>query len=236
VLLYECLCGHTPFQARNYNALMAAILSFAHRPIYDCLPRLDPELAEIVESCLIKDRQARTQSAGLLAEQLEAVALRLYGGKQRRSSDRLSIAPRASLVPRALVPPDTLPIGVRLWRFARRGPPPRVLALSGAIGGTALGLVLGVQISRSSPEPSPAAHEPSNGTTARTERGLGEPDVVPIDPPRAAPERVAAAGDRRDLVSAVARGLGIEPKRARRKAPPQKPNAVALAPKRRNPY
>jgi eukaryotic-like serine/threonine-protein kinase len=240
VLLYECLTGETPFRARNYNALMLAILSRAHPPIYERLPRLDAELAELVEGCLIKDREARVQRAHEVAEQLEAIALRLCGGvapdgRQRRASDRLSIGPRSSLLPRALLPPAALPVGVRLWRRLRAGATPRTLGIAGALGGTALGMVIGVQIARSKP----SASAPIASLQTHAERQPGEPEVVPV--PSTAPEAIPSAvsrGDPPDLVNAVARGLGIEKRqRPQRKQPPPQPRseAVAFVP-RKNPY
>jgi eukaryotic-like serine/threonine-protein kinase len=240
VLLYECLTGETPFRARGYNALMLAILSVAHRPIYERLPRLDAELAELVEGCLIKDREARVQSAEAVAEQLEAIALRLCrsasdgGQQQRRASDRLSIGPRSSLVPRALLPPAALPIGVRLWRRVRAGASPRTIAITGAISGTALGMALGVQIARPKP---PAITDTTSLPAPQAERRAGEPEVVPVDAPSPAAPTTVAARSERDLVTAVARGLGIERRqRPRGKKPPAPPpESIALAP-RKNPY
>jgi eukaryotic-like serine/threonine-protein kinase len=236
VLLYECLTGETPFRARNYNALMLTIMAVAHRPIYERLPRLDHDLAELVEGCLIKDREARVQSAAQVAEQLEAIALRsCRAGQPRRASDRLSIGPRSSLVPRALLPPEALPVGVRWWRRARASVSPRALGITGALAGSVLGIALGVQIARAKPGASSAA--PNATEPPRWERRAGEPEVVPVDGRSLPPPRAEASNQERDLVRSVARGLGIERRqRQRGKEPPVPPrDPVALAP-RKNPY
>jgi serine/threonine-protein kinase len=109
VLLYESLCGVLPFTSANYNALMLAIVSRPHLPIYERLPRLDRELAELVEACLIKDRDARIQTAREVSDALVSIAERL-GSAPRRSIP----APRSSLAP-GLIESRALPFGVRLW-------------------------------------------------------------------------------------------------------------------------
>ncbi len=228
VLLYECLYGDLPFVARNYNALMLAIVSRPHVPIYERMPRLDPELAELVESCLIKDREARIQSAREVADTLDAIALRL-SRPHRRSSDRRSLpGSRPSLAP-GLLPPATLPLGVRLWQLARSGAAPRVLAVSGAIGGTAVGLAIGVAITARDPEPIAAA-----ASSARPPEP--EPKVTPVES-LPEPRGVAQRGPE-DLTEAVAQGLGVQPRKRSPRAKPARPGApdrFALAP-RKNPY
>src|SRR6185503_16879638 len=74
VVIYECLSGRTPFRASNYNAMMVAILSAPHVPLRSFAPDCDIELARVVESCLVKDPEARTQTALEVAEALESFA------------------------------------------------------------------------------------------------------------------------------------------------------------------
>lgn len=231
VLLYECSSGRPPFRAANYNALMLAIVSVPHEPIAQKVPRLDAELAELVESCLVKDREARTQSALEVAERLERVARRLshpsrVGGQRRRATDRLSLsAPSvaAGSVPRgARLPAGAFPVGVRCWQFLTRRAPPAGLMAGGAIGGTAVGLAIGVALATSKP--------------AEARRHQPEPSVAAAQPalqPERAPEpgepaRGASAGEE-DLVRATARALGVKQGRG-----PATPKLATLP--RKNPY
>ncbi|MFO0568361.1 MAG: serine/threonine-protein kinase [Polyangiaceae bacterium] len=93
VLLYESFSGKQPFVARNYNALMLAILSVPHTPILELVPKLDAELARVIESC----PSSRTEKHELrlleVAAELELratlVAFHFAAGPQRRATDRL---------------------------------------------------------------------------------------------------------------------------------------------------
>lgn len=95
IVLYQCLAGKAPFRAQNYNALMVAILTRPHRPLLEVAPSTDKELAEIVEACLAKDREARMQTAREVSDRLSAIVRRLAGSSslptapQRRATDRL---------------------------------------------------------------------------------------------------------------------------------------------------
>ena len=109
VLMYECLSGTTPFTGPNYNALMLSILSFEHRPIRELVPAVDAELLDVVEACLMKEREQRVGTAGEVADRLQRIALRLSGdpsaqglSPRRRATDRLT--PRPSMNPAAPVP------------------------------------------------------------------------------------------------------------------------------------
>lgn len=235
VLMYECLSGSPPFRASNYNALMLAIVSVAHEPLAERAPRVDPELARLVESCLVKDREARVQSALEVAEELERVARRLshpgrVGGQRRRATDRLSsrapLVTSGSVPPGARLPASAFPMGVRCWQFITRRAPPGGLMVGGALGGTAIGLALGVAVATRQP-PAAAAVAPApraqQVTPARSAEPVGRPHV-------SAP---APGNDDTDLVRATARALGVK------KAPalaPQPPSTAVAALPRKNPY
>jgi serine/threonine-protein kinase len=230
VLMYECLCGEPPFMAKNYNALMLAIVGSPHRSVFDRLPRLEPQLAGLIESCLVKDRDARTQTALEVATELEAIAARLSAAESKKPiADR----PRLSLPPRALLPAKTLPIGVRLWKRVRTSTAPRLLAIGGAIGGTALGLMIGVKIAE---RPATSERAPALKASDSGRRALLEPEPPAIArraalKPRA---RIVAPARKPSLSRAVAKGLGI-PRPIARKKPAPKPIAVAFA-RRKNSY
>lgn len=93
VVMYEALTGTTPHQAPNYNALMVRILSNDCDPVITRKPDLPSRLCNIVDACLKRDRDERTASADVLANQLDAVlrelrSTRLREQKGRRASDR----------------------------------------------------------------------------------------------------------------------------------------------------
>lgn len=152
--MYECLTGRAPFRNNNYNALMVDIMTHPHRPIRELLPTLDRQLADVVEACLKKDRNARMSSAKELAAALSSIARRLTTDPaeldrtpRRRATDRLpEPEERASLAEAGL------PLGVRFWHGLGLPVPSRgVVALLAATAGTALGLGVGSQLAAPAP-------------------------------------------------------------------------------------
>jgi eukaryotic-like serine/threonine-protein kinase len=92
VVMYEALTGTLPHQAANYNALMVRILTQDCDPIVTRKTDLPPSVCAIVDACLRRERDERTSSAGILANQMEGavremrtVRFRAHG---RRASDR----------------------------------------------------------------------------------------------------------------------------------------------------
>ena len=75
VILYECLSGQRPFDARNYNALLVQILTASPRSLGELQPDVPPALARIVEKALIKSPDERYQSALDIQSALRAVNL-----------------------------------------------------------------------------------------------------------------------------------------------------------------
>ncbi|MCU0657415.1 MAG: serine/threonine protein kinase [Polyangiaceae bacterium] len=86
VVLYEALSGELPFPAGNYNAVLAAILTTRHRPLREVAPHVPAALAELVELCLVKERNRRLSSAAQLAERLETLLLDLPASPLSRRS------------------------------------------------------------------------------------------------------------------------------------------------------
>ncbi|NRA33506.1 MAG: serine/threonine protein kinase [Polyangiaceae bacterium] len=100
VLMYRCLSGTMPFHAKNYNALMVAVMTETHRPLVELVPSVDSELVALVGRCLIKDRNDRIGSAGELSARLGAITRRLATEAsdwsrtpKRRVTDRVPLAP-----------------------------------------------------------------------------------------------------------------------------------------------
>jgi serine/threonine-protein kinase len=206
VVLYRCLTGTSPFKAKNYNALMVLIMTRPHRPLLEVAPSVDPELAALVEACLVKDRDQRVQTAREVAERLGRIARRLAGPGSaphpgRRATDRLPHGARAA----------TSTDGVARFR-PRASVVGIVSALAGLLSGIALATVLGggsttpseVAPARDVPAPSVAAPEAAPASSGR----------APLGPEGAAPK---SPNDARDLALVVARGVSAERRRAERR-------------------
>ena len=75
IILYECLTGQRPFDARNYNALLVQILSSTPRPLHDVQADVPEALALIVERALQKLPGDRYQTALEVQTALRAVTV-----------------------------------------------------------------------------------------------------------------------------------------------------------------
>jgi tRNA A-37 threonylcarbamoyl transferase component Bud32 len=217
VLLYQCLTGRMPFAAANYNALMFAIASTPHEPLANVLPDADQELLELVEACLVKDREHRLESAQAVFDRLECIAHRLaqrstcsgyIGG--RRATDRLRPLPMVSRrwFGTAPVPVRVLPWGVRAAR--RVASAPRYVALlAGLVAGCAIGL-FGMQWSQSSTDgiqATPVAAQPAQRLPGNVLSDAPRDPLRTPERPRAA--RAMSNTEELDLVRAVAHGLSV---------------------------
>jgi hypothetical protein len=243
VLMYEALTGTRPFEGQNYRARLYAILQSPHRPLAEVMPDLDPELCEVVEACLVKDRRARASSARWVGDQLEKTAWRLStpGAEQspavrRRATDRLSSTPRERCSVRPSLattgmPSRVLPVGVRWWqRFDTMGSARQIIALSCALAGATVGVVLGHLMADSSePDPTPT----SVAEVWPAGRGDVEPKQEPAQQSEAPPAAPAAPAEpptplslppaAMSLVNSVVLGLGVGPDTKR----PQREIAVS---------
>ena len=143
VLLYQCIAGRLPFTAPNYNALMFSIASTPHDPLSSRSPRVDAEIVDLVEACLVKDREHRLESAQAVFDRLERIARRLAQRSPatgyvagRRSTDRLRPLSAGSRgwFGTAPLPLRVMPLRARIWSWASdaRG-------TLGVIAGVALG-------------------------------------------------------------------------------------------------
>lgn len=225
VLLYECLSGRLPFRAGNYNALMLAISRVPHRPLAELCPDLPAELCAICEDCLVKDREARIQTAEALAARLEHQAFVLSGGQarvglRRRATDRLappSLDARFTQPPPAARLPDAaLPRGVRAWQLlASNASPRRMIATSSALAGTAVGFALGVVI---------ASRGPTLGVTGAALPPLLAPIEARPEHAAVTPDSLPPGAESTDLAEATARSLGVGAKPRRVTQPPRAPS------------
>ncbi|MFO0756036.1 MAG: serine/threonine-protein kinase [Byssovorax sp.] len=63
LVLYECITGQRPFDARNYNALLVQIITVPHRPVIELCPLVPLALSRIVDRCLAKRAADRFETA-----------------------------------------------------------------------------------------------------------------------------------------------------------------------------
>jgi serine/threonine-protein kinase len=215
VLAYQCLSGKLPFEGLNYNALLFAILHAPHEPLLTRIPQLDPELCELIEGCLVKDREVRTASIGLLAQQLEQLALRLAREHEhsqylplRRRGDRLRITSagdQARWLARRALPRRTLSPVTRLAQHLQTVPRSITLAF-GLLIGAGVGLVGAKALLPQPPQGISAAPLPKSvcerrELDSREESFNGEASVRT--------NAAMATSSETDLVKAMARGLQV---------------------------
>jgi hypothetical protein len=73
VVAYELFAYQRPFEASNFSSLLYKILHQPHTPVRELCPDLPPALVELVERCLIKDRDRRIGSFTEIRAQLAAL-------------------------------------------------------------------------------------------------------------------------------------------------------------------
>jgi serine/threonine-protein kinase len=91
VILFECLSGQVPFQARSFNELIFRIVMQPAPTVDTFAPDVDPELCAIVARAMARDLPARYQSAREFQRVLLDWKTRLAGGA--RSSPRTGAMP-----------------------------------------------------------------------------------------------------------------------------------------------
>ena len=204
VLLYQSLSARMPFDERNANATMLAIVSRPHVPLLEWAPELDRELGALVEGCLVKDRSERVQTAMHVADSLERIGRRLL-----RSRNESSLTPRRRLTDR--LPPAPIR-QAPMPRRVRRAPGPLWLALGTGVLGIVIGVLIGAKWGGEMPR------KPTANRVRAAARVLApERDIPRAETGRRAEVR---SGVRRleelpresdvDLARAVAEGLGVE--------------------------
>ena len=73
-MAYELLAGASPFANRTPQRMLAAHMTEAPRPVSEMRADTPPQLADLVMWCLAKEPAERPQSAGEIAQVLDAVA------------------------------------------------------------------------------------------------------------------------------------------------------------------
>lgn len=220
VLAYQCLSGKTPFSGPNYNALMFAILQSPHASLKSRLSHVDEELAELVESCLIKDREIRTGSAAELANQLEQIALRLSRDRGRsryvplrRSVDRIRPTDpgTARWAARRALSKAALPLAARVAQRLQAIPSSAMLAF-GVLLGAATGLA-GAKLIAPRPASEISAAPLPKSACETPPPGIAD-SPIPVGQVGPTSASALAAKNETDLVRAFARGLDVPEKPA----------------------
>jgi len=70
VILYECLCGRRPFVGDNMLALVHEVVNTYPPPPTMLCPDLSPQLEQVIQYAMAKDRSSRYQSAAQMLEAL----------------------------------------------------------------------------------------------------------------------------------------------------------------------
>jgi serine/threonine-protein kinase len=227
VLAYQCLSGKLPFDGPNYNALLFAILQAPHEPLSSLLPRIDPELSELVEGCLVKDREAREASIESIAEQLEQFALRLSRDNVhssylplRRRVDRMRPTDggsQARWIARRALMGRALPLVTRVAQHLHAVPSSVMLGL-GLLLGTGAGIAGAKLLLPRAPQGISATPLPKSVCEGSAPYVLdGELPLGQTGPHTKASK---AASNETDLVKAMARGLDVTDRRGRATSAP----------------
>jgi eukaryotic-like serine/threonine-protein kinase len=113
VVLYELIAGTRPFTGKTQANLAASILKEEPRPLFELQPRTPHGLAEVVRTCLEKDKEKRWQSARDVSH-----ALTLMAGQSAPSIPSRSV--RAWQGVAALM--AAIALGISAWVFQPTAP------------------------------------------------------------------------------------------------------------------
>ncbi len=101
VMLYEMLCGHTPFEGENVFAVMNQHVSQDPPSILDCNPNIQPTLATVVMKAIRRDADKRYQSMRDMIydlQNLQEVKPVHYNPEKPQSSNWVQQAKWAALI------------------------------------------------------------------------------------------------------------------------------------------
>jgi DNA-binding response OmpR family regulator/tRNA A-37 threonylcarbamoyl transferase component Bud32 len=74
VVLYECLTGRLPLDARSTVSLIAKVLNVEPRPVMEVNDNVPEPLSELIVRLLVKEPESRVQSAVQLSEELSRLS------------------------------------------------------------------------------------------------------------------------------------------------------------------
>jgi serine/threonine-protein kinase len=185
--LYHLLTGEVPFPGATHEEINRGKQRDRFIPVADLNPRVPPQLAQIISKTLALDPTERFQSAGELAEALEATGLATLiprlGTEPGTDPTALDAPTRADLVPSGFPNAEQVGRPVALLAPTRSYaamPPPfahprrRLVVALALVAGVALGAVsLGAMLT-SPPRPEPEMPV----TPKRIARDLPDPNPV----------------------------------------------------------
>lgn len=96
VLGYYMLSGTLPFDAKTFEGLAAKHIAAVHEPLASKVAKGSDALADVIERCLGKQRDARYRTGAELAEALEAITLKRRWFGRRASMTAGKFAARVS--------------------------------------------------------------------------------------------------------------------------------------------
>ena len=121
-LLYEMLTGKKAFEGKSQASLIHAIMGVDPAPVSTILPTSPPALDHVIQSCLAKDPDERSQSAGEVGRNLRWIREAGTDAAMPTASSKTSRWERLAWVAALLI------TAVGVWAFMRP-PPPRVARL-----------------------------------------------------------------------------------------------------------
>ncbi|MBS2014675.1 MAG: serine/threonine protein kinase [Deltaproteobacteria bacterium] len=204
-ILYELVAGRTPFQGETSGEVMAAVLEERHEPLSAIVPGVDEGLSNVIERCLIRDRDRRFASARELAAALAPFAAEgsgiatawSTGASSRIDSTRLaglSSPTLAEPAPRERPPRPTGGLG---WSAPAAHRSRRTVGIiAGAAAIMALvGGAIAMRHRRGETTPAPVTAAESSRVPAPLDSAPAAPIVEPANgqPPSAAPSGAAPA-------------------------------------------
>ena len=99
VLLYECLCGVSPFLGADVSETLARICNRRQEPIHDHAPDVPIELVLLVESLLEKAPEARPQSAEEVGTELQRITDILLARELETEAEETRDAQTSAVIP-----------------------------------------------------------------------------------------------------------------------------------------
>ena len=137
VVTYEMLTGQPPFNGTSALAIIHAVLTATPSPVRTLRPDLPPELEDIVNRTLVRDRSRRTITAGEVRDRAAACHARLSSG-QSAAVARPRVPRRGWIV--AAVLGVAVAAGGVAWRMERNAKTrwaqhqalPQIIRLAGA--------------------------------------------------------------------------------------------------------
>ncbi len=123
-VLYEMTSGKRPFEGKTLVSVAAAILEKEPEPIRTLQPLTPPALERVIKKCLVKDPDARWQSAGDLASELKWIS---EGAASDVSAPPSDLAKKSVLLPWAVAATALIAaVILALLHFAGREAKPMV--------------------------------------------------------------------------------------------------------------